>query len=73
MPGQQDAQQNVPENGNQEEIEEFEGEDGEFRQQDWLDYVYTFSRLMVLLGIVYFYSSLTRFIMVGVFFLFVYA
>lgn len=32
--------------------------------RDWLDWVYTFSRAAVLLSIVYFYSSLSRFIMV---------
>ncbi|XP_037063558.1 homocysteine-responsive endoplasmic reticulum-resident ubiquitin-like domain member 2 protein isoform X2 [Peromyscus leucopus] len=32
--------------------------------RDWLDWVYTFSRAAVLLSIVYFYSSFSRFIMV---------
>ena len=71
-PGQPEAQQNIPENVNQPEFEEGEGEEQEVRQQDWLDYVYTFSRFMVLIGIVYFYSSLARFLMVGAFCLFVY-
>ncbi|ELU08006.1 hypothetical protein CAPTEDRAFT_219618 [Capitella teleta] len=33
--------------------------------RDWLDWVYTLSRFSVLLSIVYFYSSLSRFIMVS--------
>ncbi|XP_011479051.1 homocysteine-responsive endoplasmic reticulum-resident ubiquitin-like domain member 2 protein isoform X2 [Oryzias latipes] len=32
--------------------------------RDWLDWVYTFSRAAVLLSIVYFYSSFSRFVMV---------
>lgn len=32
--------------------------------RDWLDWVYTFSRAAILLSIVYFYSSLSRFVMV---------
>ncbi|XP_057683149.1 homocysteine-responsive endoplasmic reticulum-resident ubiquitin-like domain member 2 protein isoform X2 [Corythoichthys intestinalis] len=32
--------------------------------RDWLDWVYTFSRAAVLLSIVYFYSSFSRFLMV---------
>ncbi len=32
--------------------------------RDWLDYIYTFCRFVVLLSLVYFYSSLTRFLMV---------
>lgn len=68
-------QQNGQENGNQaqENVEEMEDLDEEFRQRDWLDYLYTFSRFMVLLGIVYFYSNITRFLMVAAFFLVVYA
>ena len=31
---------------------------------DWLDWVYTFSRATILLSIVYFYSSFSRFVMV---------
>lgn len=31
---------------------------------DWLDWVYTFSRAAILLSIVYFYSSFSRFVMV---------
>uniref|UniRef100_A0A1A8KIQ3 Homocysteine-responsive endoplasmic reticulum-resident ubiquitin-like domain member 2 protein n=1 Tax=Nothobranchius kuhntae TaxID=321403 RepID=A0A1A8KIQ3_NOTKU len=34
--------------------------------RDWLDWVYTFSRLAILLSIVYFYSSFSRFVMVTV-------
>lgn len=32
--------------------------------RDWLDWVYTLSRAMILLSIVYFYSSFSRFVMV---------
>ncbi|XP_068431197.1 homocysteine-responsive endoplasmic reticulum-resident ubiquitin-like domain member 2 protein isoform X2 [Clinocottus analis] len=32
--------------------------------RDWLDWVYTFSRAAILLSIVYFYSSFSRFVMV---------
>lgn len=32
--------------------------------RDWLDWVYTFSRAVILLSIVYFYSSFSRFVMV---------
>ncbi|KAK6491687.1 homocysteine-responsive endoplasmic reticulum-resident ubiquitin-like domain member 2 protein isoform X1 [Huso huso] len=32
--------------------------------QDWLDWMYTFSRAAILLSIVYFYSSFSRFVMV---------
>ena len=34
--------------------------------RDWLDWVYTFSRAAILLSIVYFYSSFSRFVMVMV-------
>nr|XP_022342959.1 homocysteine-responsive endoplasmic reticulum-resident ubiquitin-like domain member 2 protein isoform X1 [Crassostrea virginica] len=49
-----------------------EDEDDEFGQRDWLDYVYTFSRFLVLISIVYFYSNFTRFLAVAAFFFFVY-
>lgn len=32
--------------------------------RDWLDWVYTVSRAAILLSIVYFYSSFSRFVMV---------
>lgn len=72
QPGPQ--QQNAQENGNQQQEvgDDMDDLDEEFRQRDWLDYLYTFSRFMVLLGIVYFYSNLTRFLMVAAFFLVVY-
>jgi hypothetical protein len=47
-------------------------EDDEFGQRDWLDYVYTFSRFLVLISIVYFYSNFTRFLAVAAFFFLVY-
>ncbi|XP_063052947.1 homocysteine-responsive endoplasmic reticulum-resident ubiquitin-like domain member 1 protein [Engraulis encrasicolus] len=39
-------------------------EDEEDMERDWLDWVYTAARLGVFLSIVYFYSSLSRFILV---------
>lgn len=47
-------------------------EEEEFGQRDWLDYIYTFCRFMVLMGIVYFYSNFTRFFLVFAFFFIVY-
>ncbi|XP_071785593.1 homocysteine-responsive endoplasmic reticulum-resident ubiquitin-like domain member 2 protein isoform X1 [Asterias amurensis] len=38
--------------------------DDENAHRDWLDYIYTFCRFVVLLSLVYFYSSLSRFLMV---------
>lgn len=32
--------------------------------RDWLDWVYTISRAVILLSVVYFYSSFSRFVMV---------
>ena len=37
-------------------------DEDEMRNRDWLDWVYTFIRFMLLLCILYFYSSLDRFI-----------
>lgn len=39
-------------------------EDEEDMERDWLDWVYTASRFAVFLSIVYFYSNLSRFILV---------
>lgn len=39
-------------------------EDEDEMERDWLDWVYTAARLGVFLSIVYFYSSLSRFILV---------
>lgn len=39
-------------------------EDEEDVERDWLDWVYTASRFAVFLSIVYFYSNLSRFILV---------
>ncbi len=47
-------------------------DDEEEENRDWLDWVYTFSRFAVLVSIVYFYSTLSRFIMVFGFFVMVY-
>lgn len=49
-----------------------EDDDDEFGHRDWLDYLYTFSRFMILVTIVYFYSNFTRFLMVFAFFVVVY-
>ena len=40
--------------------------------RDWLDWIYTFCRVGVLLSIVYFYSSFGRFFMVFGFFVMIY-
>jgi len=37
-------------------------DEDEMRNRDWLDWVYTFIRFMLLLCILYFYSSFDRFI-----------
>jgi len=37
-------------------------DDDEMRNRDWLDWVYTFTRFLLLLCILYFYSSFDRFI-----------
>jgi len=47
-------------------------DDDEFGQRDWLDYIHTFARVMVLVSIVYFYSSFNRFLFVFLFFVLVY-
>ena len=47
-------------------------DDEEFGQRDWLDYLHTFARVMVLVSIVYFYSNFTRFLFVLAFFVVVY-
>lgn len=47
-------------------------DDDEFGQRDWLDYVYIFSRFMVLISIVYFYFNFIRFLVVVVFFFFLF-
>lgn len=39
-------------------------EDEEDMERDWLDWIYTASRFAVFLSIVYFYSNLSRFILV---------
>lgn len=41
-----------------------EGQDEDEQNHDWLDWVYTGSRAVALLSIVYFYSSFSRFVMV---------
>ncbi|XP_061189687.1 homocysteine-responsive endoplasmic reticulum-resident ubiquitin-like domain member 2 protein [Saccostrea echinata] len=51
---------------------EDDDDDEFFGPRDWLDYVYTFSRFMVLISIVYFYSNFTRFLAVAAFFFLVY-
>lgn len=49
-----------------------EEDDEEFEQRDWLDYIYVFFRFLVLLSIVYFYSSVSRFFGVAIGFLLIY-
>lgn len=49
-----------------------EEDDEEFGQRDWLDYVYVFFRFLVLLSIVYFYSSASRFLAVSMGFFAIY-
>lgn len=51
----------------------FDDEDDEEGNRDWLDWVYTLSRFAVLLSIVYFYSTISRFVLVFGFFFMVYA
>lgn len=71
----QQANQNVADN-QQEPVNAVGGadldDDEEFGQRDWLDWVYTLCRFMVLMGIVYFYSNFTRFFLVFAFFFIVY-
>lgn len=49
-----------------------EDDDDDFGQRDWLDYVHTFARFVVLISIVYFYSNFTRFLVVFAFFFLIY-
>lgn len=39
-------------------------EDDEFEQRDWLDWLYAACRFVILLSIVYFYSTISRFVVV---------
>lgn len=47
-------------------------DDEDVANNDWLDWVYTFCRFSVLLSIIYFYSTLGRFVMVFGFFVLMY-
>lgn len=47
-------------------------DDEDVANNDWLDWVYTFCRFSVLLSIIYFYSTLGRFVMVFSFFVLMY-
>lgn len=49
-----------------------EEDDDEFEQRDWLDYIYVFFRFLILLSIVYFYSTASRFLGVAIGFLLIY-
>ncbi|KAM3595804.1 uncharacterized protein V6R79_003086 [Siganus canaliculatus] len=76
-PGQPSPQSNQPDplsqrpqvgRGNHQEVQ-MNAQGGEILNEeelnrDWLDWVYTFSRAAILLSIVYFYSSFSRFVMV---------
>ena len=50
----------------------FDDDDEENPNRDWLDWLYTLSRFGVLLAIVYFYSTFSRFLLVFTFFTMVY-
>ena len=39
-------------------------DDDEFEQRDWLDWLYAACRFVILLSIVYFYSTISRFVVV---------
>lgn len=67
---QQPANQNIRMNAQGGPVDD--DDEDEFGQRDWLDWVYTFSRFGVLLSIVYFYSTMSRFIVVFLFFFVVY-
>lgn len=71
IPNRQDDNQNVILDARGRVVENVDNDD-ELGQHDWLDYVYTFSRFMVLISIVYFYSNFTRFAIVALFFFIVY-
>lgn len=71
IPNRQEDNQNVILDARGRVVENVDNDD-EFGQHDWLDYVYTFSRFMVLISIVYFYSNFTRFAIVALFFFIVY-
>lgn len=58
----QPAQQDVQMNANGRPLLD-EDEDEDNANNDWLDKIYTFIRLMILLSIVWFYSSTGRFVM----------
>jgi len=47
-------------------------DDEDAANNDWLDWVYTFCRFSVLLSVIYFYSTIGRFIMVFGFFVLMY-
>ncbi|XP_046563775.1 LOW QUALITY PROTEIN: homocysteine-responsive endoplasmic reticulum-resident ubiquitin-like domain member 2 protein [Haliotis rubra] len=51
-------------------VEDEDEEDVEHR--DWLDYIYSYSRFLVLLSIVYFYSTFSRFVAVFIGFVIIY-
>ena len=71
IPNRQDDNQNVILDARGRVVENVDNDD-ELGQHDWLDYVYTFSRFMVLISIVYFYSNFTRFAIVALFFFIAY-
>lgn len=71
IPNRQDDNQNVILDARGRVVENVDNDD-ELGQHDWLDYIYTFSRFMVLISIVYFYSNFTRFAIVALFFFIAY-
>nr|XP_046274614.1 homocysteine-responsive endoplasmic reticulum-resident ubiquitin-like domain member 2 protein [Scatophagus argus] len=69
QPDQPDPQSQRPQVGRGNQEVQMNAQGGEILNEeelnrDWLDWVYTFSRAAILLSIVYFYSSFSRFVMV---------
>ncbi|XP_071528314.1 homocysteine-responsive endoplasmic reticulum-resident ubiquitin-like domain member 2 protein [Panulirus ornatus] len=61
-PQQQQQQPQIRMNAQGGEVEDDDDDEGMGR--DWLDWIYVLSRMLVLLSIVYFYSTLSRFMIV---------
>nr|KAG5707979.1 hypothetical protein BaRGS_025117 [Batillaria attramentaria] len=74
QPANPNAANNAPPNQNMRMNAQggLEEDDDEFEQRDWLDYIYVFFRFLVLLSIVYFYSTASRFLGVAIGFLVIY-
>lgn len=68
---QQDPQSQQPQAARVNQDVQMNAQGGEILNEeelnrDWLDWVYTVSRAVILLSVVYFYSSFSRFVMVMV-------